>query len=170
MRINLADPPPLRKPAPTREQILTAMDHHHGGPVTVGPLSFTVCALLGVDTTGHTAYDLRSLFSWSRFTKTLEALTQQGALISLRQGDWYALTGGTLFAGDGHHDRMAYATAATAATLRAPLDRDEWHYAALHIARERVLREHDTTVTRYAEEWLAAHPRFPQEDTTDGHA
>lgn len=144
---------------PTRETIEAAFALVDGGPKTVGELAFAVCAVLGVDTEGCGAYDLRSLFPYQTYVTLLEHMVRDGEVVVHTRVEWRRLTRGVLFRG-GPQGARAYATAEAARQIRAALRaagssdaRARWELA-LHMARQRVLREHAADVEAYASAWM----------------
>lgn len=144
---------------PTRETIEQAFARVDGEPKTVGDLAFAVCAVLGVDTGDCGAYDLRKVFPYQTFTTLLDHMVRDGAVVVHTRGEWRQLSRGVFFPG-GNPRTRAYATADAARQIRAALraagssdPRARWELA-LHMARQRVLREHADEVEAYASAWM----------------
>lgn len=144
---------------PTRETMEQAFALVDGQPRTAGELAFAVCEVLGVDTTGCGAYDLRSRFSYQSFRTLLERMVRDGEVVVHTRGEWREMTRGAYFPG-GPQQARAYATADVARQIRAALRAAgdsgpgaRWELA-LHHARQRVLREHAEQVQRYASAWM----------------
>ncbi|MEV6401182.1 hypothetical protein AB0M39_41485 [Streptomyces sp. NPDC051907] len=152
-------------PSPTRETITEALAALDGGPVSVGPLAFRVCEVLGVDTSEASgSYDLRRIMSWSGLEKELRHMTADGALVVRSQREWHDMTWGLLFPDVGRRTIQAYATGDAAAHIAAALGgrtrrtEDARRELARRKARARVLLEHRALVDRYTRELLADDP------------
>jgi len=146
-------------PVPTRETIEQAFALVDGEPKTVGELSFAMCAVLGVDTEGCGSYDLRKMFPYQVFTTLLSHMVRDGEVVVHTRSEWRKLTRGVFFRG-GNQQARAYATADAARQIRTALraagssdPRARWELA-LHMARQRVLREHAADVEAYASAWM----------------
>lgn len=157
--------PEATRPAPSREDVRRALALADGGPVTVGPLGFCVAQVLGVDTEGcRGSYDLRRRMSWPAYLSCLRRLTDAGEVVRKTRQDWHNLTGGAVFPDVGNSGTQAYATAETYDVLmgvgglrmRGGSTEAATREMALHVARQRVLREHDALVQQYAAQWLEA--------------
>lgn len=144
---------------PTRETIEQAFARVDGEPKTVGELAFVVCDVLGVDTGGYGAYDLRKLFPYQTYVTLLNRMVRDGEVVVRTRAEWSSLTRGVFFR-YGNPKTRAYATAHAAQQIRAALraagasaPRARWELA-LHMARQRVLREHANDVQAYASAWM----------------
>lgn len=147
-------------PSPSREQVTEALVRLGGGPVTEGPLSFSVCDVMGVDTEGCPgAYELRRRFSWGVFRTRLRGLVEQGVVVVKTRQEWHDLSRGAVFGHVGHKTVQAYATAAAATAIRetfGPGASDALRARrelAVRRAEARVLHEHRALVAQYAEEF-----------------
>lgn len=152
-------------PSPTREVIEQALAALDGGPVTVGPLAFRVCEVMGVDTEGvNGSYELRSRMPWAAFQTELRGMVSAGVLVVRSRQEWHDLTQGALFPEVGHGANRAYATLSVALGIDAAVERrarstrDPRRDRARQHAQARVLVENRATVERYVREWLEAHP------------
>jgi hypothetical protein len=144
---------------PTQETIERAFELADGQPRTVGELAFKVCEVLGVDTTGCDAYGLRKVFPYQAYVTLLKRMVRDGDVVVHTRREWRELSRGVFFR-DGNPATQAYATADAARQIRAALraagasdPRARWELA-LHMARQRVLREHADLVQRYASAWM----------------
>lgn len=144
---------------PTRETIEAAFARADGQPRTTGELAFEVCAVLGIDTEGCGAYDLRRMFPYGTYVTLLSQMVRDGEVVCQTRQEWRRLTRGVFFQG-GPPTARAYATADAARQIRAALraagssdPRARWELA-LHMARQRVLREHADEVDAYASAWM----------------
>lgn len=145
---------------PTREAIEQAFTLADGEPKTVGELAFALCDVLGVDTEGVSgSYDLRRLFPYQVYTTLLKRMVRDGEVVALARGEWNQMSRGALCA-HGNTATAAYATADAARQMRAalraagPSDPKARRELALHLARQRVLREHAADVEAYASAWM----------------
>jgi hypothetical protein len=152
---------------PTRETIERAFALADGQPRTVGELSYLVCQVLGVDTTGCDAYRLRHRFPYQTYVTLLRRMVRDGEAVVKTRRDWRALSRGA-FCPDGREDTVAYVSAEAARQIRAALraagpsqPRARWELA-LHLARQRVLREREAEVHAYASAWMKDQDRATQ--------
>lgn len=144
---------------PTRETIEAAFALVDGEPKTTGELAFAVCEVLGVDTGGCGSYDLRKMFPYGTYTTLLHHMVRDGEVVVHTRAEWREMSRGVFFQG-GPPAARAYATADAARQIRAALraagssDPRARRELALHMARQRVLREHAADVEAYASAWM----------------